>query len=485
MIGLQELNLGYKFPIEYWNCACLIADSGGAEQEENEEEEIELSTPVEIKTSNCYIEDFGEENENEEEFESLQQKKTKKVASSNYGKIASAIGKMNMSGIKVSLPDINNSTFTFSPDAKNHLIRYGLSGISRISKDLVQIILKGQPYNSLEDFLERVKVTKPQMVNLIKAGAFDSLCGNRIKAMEAYLRKVSDPKKRVTLQNMGMLIRFGLLSDELNFEQKVYNFNKYLKKMKVRDCYGLDNIAYNFYEQHYDVDDLRAGEDTESGFLILQLDWDKKYKKEMDKVRNYIKANKEELLNDLNDCLFQEQWNKYAQGNISKWEMDSVSYYYHEHELLRANDNLNGIVDFFNLPEEPAIDCIIPIKGRPVPLFKISRIAGTVLDRDKNKRTVTLLTKEGVVTAKIFGQVFSYYDKQLSERGVDGVKHVVEKSFFTRGNKIVVTGIRRGDQFIAKKYKRTPFHLVELIEKIDENGKIYSKGKRLGDEEDE
>lgn len=28
-IALQEMNLAYKNPIEFWNCACLIADSGG------------------------------------------------------------------------------------------------------------------------------------------------------------------------------------------------------------------------------------------------------------------------------------------------------------------------------------------------------------------------------------------------------------------------------------------------------------------------
>ena len=38
--------------------------------------------------------------------------------------------------------------------------------------------------------------------------------------------------------------------------------------------------------------------------------------------------------------------------------------------------------------------------------------------------------------------MFNYYDKQLSEKGFDGKKHVIEKGFFTRGNKVVITGIR-------------------------------------------
>ena len=108
---------------------------------------------------------------------------------------------------------------------------------------------------------------------------------------------------------------------------------------------------------------------------------------------------------------------------------------------------------------------------------------GTVLDKDKAKKTVTLLTKNGVVTVKIFGQVFSHYDKQLSERGADGKKHVIEKSWFSRGNKVVISGIRREDSFIAKKYAKTPWHLCELITEISSDGKIKLSGARKDDEE--
>ena len=113
-----------------------------------------------------------------------------------------------------------------------------------------------------------------------------------------------------------------------------------------------------------------------------------------------------------------------------------------------------------------------------VPILKIERIIGTVLDRDKSKRLVTLLTPSGVVTVKIFGAVFSEYDKQISQKGADGKKHVIEKSLFTRGNKIIVTGIRREDAFIAKKYSKTPFHLVEQIVDILPNGEITIRHER-------
>jgi DNA polymerase-3 subunit alpha len=97
-----------------------------------------------------------------------------------------------------------------------------------------------------------------------------------------------------------------------------------------------------------------------------------------------------------------------------------------------------------------------------IPIFKLHRIVGTVLDRDKSKKTVTLLTRDGVVTTKIYG-VFQQYDKQLSEKDAAGHKHVLEKSMFSRGNIIVVCGIRDEDEFRAKKYSKTPYHTIEQI----------------------
>ena len=495
LIALQEMNLAFKYPIIFWNCACLISDSGGAEIESNDEvlEENEISCVGEQKYYN-EMEEFGED-DSEDDIESSYEeedcdgypsevvvlkdgKKKKKVKTTNYGKIATAIGKMRMAGIEVAPPDINKSTYTFSPDVDHNIIRYGLSGISKIGEDLVKAILANRPYESIEDLTSKVKINKPQVINLIKSGAFDFL-GDRTEVMRQYVASISDQKKRVTLQNMKMLIDFRLLPDDLSFECKVFNFNKYLKKFKDGNYYDLDENSFPFYEANFDMDLL---ENTGNIFRIKQTSWDNIYKKNMDKVRPYVKAHQEELLNAINNRLMSETWNKYCLGSLSKWEMDSVSFYSHEHELINVKERDYGFNDFYDLPEEPGVEKVIFIKGKKIPLFKITRIMGTVLDKDKAKKTVTLLTKKGVVTVKIFGQVFSHYDKQLSERGADGKKHVTEKSWLSRGNKIIVTGIRREDSFIAKKYARTPYHLVELITKINEDGTIEVSGARAGEE---
>lgn len=482
LIALQEMNLAYRYPLMIWNTACLISDSGGAEvaDEETEEEDV-------YQEEVCYdnVVDFageaGEEDDEDEdeEDEGATAKKKKKQKSADYGRIASAIGKIKATGIEVAPPDINNSSFTFSPDVEHNTIRYGMSGITRIGEDLVKAIIAGRPYSSMDDFLSRIKVTKPQMVNLIKSGAFDCF-GERREQMRYYINKVSDTKKRITLQNMKMLSDFGLIDEEYDLQRRVYNFNKYIKKMKLdATYYGLDEVAMRFYEANFDMDKLIQDDNTESGFKIRQTAWDTIYQHHMDIIRPWVKKNANILLEQVNERLTSELWNKYCLGSLSKWEMDSVSFYSHEHELANVDLKAYGFSNFFDLSEEPDIDRIISIKGKQVPLFKIHRIIGTVLDRDKTKKTVTLLTTNGVVTVKIYGGVFSIYDKQISERGADGKKHVLEKSMFSRGNKIIVTGIRREDGFLAKKYRATPYHLVEQIVDVDEYGFIttHSRGE--------
>ena len=490
LIGLQEMNLAYRFPIIFWSCACLISDAGGEDEPEDEEEE--LPNCVEENYYN-EMEEFGPDDKDEDVEDSYEEedcdgypaevvvlkngKKKKKVKATNYGRIATAIGKMESAGIIVAPPDINKSGVMFSPDYVNSVIRYGLNGITRISADLIKEIIKNRPYESLNDFMNKVKTNKLQMINLIKSGAFDEF-GKRTEIMNQYLYAISDRKEVLNLRNMAGLIKMNLLPEELSFEIKVFNFNKYIRKSKEGDVIYLDSVAMRFYSENFSMDDLKLSDKPNFEFMIKEAVWKKVYDKYMNKPRDYIKAHQKELLDKVNEIAIKEQRDKYAQGTISKWEMDSISFYSHEHELANVKLDYYGVVDFFSLSEEPEVERVIPIKGHLVPLYRIFRIAGTVLDRDKNKKTVSLLTNEGVVSVSIFGPVFSTYDKQISEVGEDGHKHVKEKSWLSRGQKIIITGIRRGESFYAKKYKGTPYHLVELITDVAPDGTIITKQER-------
>ena len=165
--------------------------------------------------------------------------------------------------------------------------------------------------------------------------------------------------------------------------------------------------------------------------------------------------------------------------------MDSLSFYYHEHELAHVDKERYLISDFDNLPEEPQISEYYQYRGKSRPRFKLTRICGTVLDKDKNKHMISLLTPSGVVTVKFYKGQFSFYDKQISELNDDGTKTVLEKSWFGRGKKLLITGYRREEQFVPKKYADSAYrHTLQLINSIDDNGILKLQSDRIGEKDE-
>ena len=64
--------------------------------------------------------------------------------------------------------------------------------------------------------------------------------------------------------------------------------------------------------------------------------------------------------------------------------MDSLSFYYHDHELEKLRKDIYEIDDYFSLPDEPEIERSFSGKDNStINIFKLSRIAGTVIDKDK------------------------------------------------------------------------------------------------------
>jgi len=476
MVALQEMNLARFFPIIFWNTANLIVDSGGIQTVEYDEDG-EASLVVEAEPDEDPDEEEEEEQEEWEEENEVtegekEDKKKEKTKNIDYGKVASAIGRFGTYGIKVSPPNINGSSYTFTPVVSKNEILYGLRGITRLSISIIKDIMEKRPFASMDDFLERVKLNKIQMSNLIKCGAFDELVDlPREEIMAKYIDMIADKKQRLTLQNMQMLINYDLIPEELSFCKKLFLFNKFLKQQKKVENYQLNDAAINFIANNFSADYIS------NGVSISAVVWDNLYQKGMDPMRNYLKANKEEVLKKLNQALYDEMFNKYAAGSISHWEMESVSFYSHPHELAESQYLYD---DFFKLPEEPEVDYIFKGKdGNDVRVYKLRRIIGTVIDKNKMKNTVTLLTPTGVVNVKIYKNQYAMFDKQLSQKGIDGRKHVIEKSWFSRGTLLMVQGIRRGSDFIPKKRKDSFYPVISKITDIHEDGTLEFQTERM------
>ena len=77
------------------------------------------------------------------------------------------------------------------------------------------------------------------------------------------------------------------------------------------------------------------------------------------------------------------------------------------------------------------------------------------------------MTTDGVVNVKFTKEYYAMYNRQISEVQADGTKKVLEKGWFSRGTKILVTGYRREDTFVAKTYKSTSTHQLYRIANID------------------
>lgn len=468
IIGLQEMNLAYFYPVIYWNTANLIVDSASFAQEEVEEDE---DIVIEEDNDNSYETDDYDEYDYIEILDN--NGKTKKVKKTvDYGKISMAISRFKSYGIEVSPPDINKSKYTFTPDEKTNTISYGLRGITRISDDLIKEIIEHRPYSSIQEFKEKIKVNKLQLLNLIKSGAFDSIENkNRIELLKDFIWSVCDVKQRLTLQNMMALIDYNIIPEEMVQYKKIFLFNKFLKTQKQDDYYKLNDAAINFISKNFNADLI------DNGCEINQNIWDKTYKKAMDPMREYIKQHSTEMLEKLNQKIFNQEWEKYCQGNISKYEMDSIGFYYHEHELQVAAKNYD---DYYQLPDEPEIEYQFPSKnGSMIPIYKTHLLIGTVIDKDKTHNSISLLTPTGLVKVKIYKQQWPLYDKQISEKDEAGIKHVKEKSWLSRGNLLMVQGIKRDENFVLKKYKNSIYPVISKIIDVSNNGSLKFQFERM------
>ena len=156
--------------------------------------------------------------------------------------------------------------------------------------------------------------------------------------------------------------------------------------------------------------------------------------------------------------------------------MDSISFYYHEHELAAAASNYD---DFFELSEEPEVEySFSSSNGQEVKVFKLHKLIGTVIDKNKLKNSISLLTPTGVVQVKIYKNQYAIYDKQISQKGEDGHKKVLEKSWFSRGTMLMIQGIRRGDAFIPRKKKNSLYPIISKITDVSEDGELTFQYER-------
>jgi DNA polymerase-3 subunit alpha len=445
VIGVQEMNLVYRYGQLYWNTACLTINASA-----NEDNDDNKST--------------------------------------DYGSIAKAIGEMQSRGISITLPDINKAMFSFTPDFASNSIVFGLKGITNIGDDVAYSIVNNRPYNSMLDFLNKIDIKKVAMIYLIKGGAFDALENKpRTEIMNDYFNwlvsKEIENKTSLNMQNMNKIVEYDIVDEVDTRYIRYYNFNKYITnkdffvhKEGKKNFYIAKDKAFNYFEENY-VPHLIENVDyyySSDGIVFCKNSYDKVYKKRQEEFIKII--NNPNMINKYNNTarqLFVEDIvEKYCKGSISKWEMSALNFYYTSHELANVDRAKYNITDFNDIPEEPIIEGETTRGNKTFPKYKLFKIVGTVLEKNKHKHIVTLLTTNGVISVKFYEGAFIHYSKRISRNNEEGKKVVLEEPWIERGNLLMICGIRREDKFFPKKYYDSIYkHSVVLIEDVINNGR--------------
>ena len=143
----------------------------------------------------------------------------------NTTKISEYILTCRQMGIGILPPDINEGVSGFSVSGGN--IRYGLSAIKSIGRNVVDAIVRERelagPFTSLDDFVSRMsgkEVNKKTVENFIKAGAMDSLPGNRRQKLMV-VPEMMDQKSRerkTSMEGQLSLFDFAAEEDRENFQ---------------------------------------------------------------------------------------------------------------------------------------------------------------------------------------------------------------------------------------------------------------------------
>lgn len=433
VIGLQNLHLNLKYNPIYWQSACLNVDSG-----------------------------------------------TLDGGVIDYAKIGSAIGKMQAQGVSVSLPSINKSKLIFTPSADTNTIMYGLGAIKSINTDIAKQLISLRPFDSLEDFLAKTYgekvITNQHLIMLVKSGALDEF-GERKQVMMDVIRYITPIKESYTLGSVSKLIDSGVLQDRPEYPLILLRESFKKNVLRKETTPGTKTPHKIFRVKNMEKYSSLLGEiaviDIHNNYYeVDEKDFKREFEKQTKDLKEWLKT--PEVVDKVNRYDLNEQWKKYALGTYSAWEMESLSYYFHEHELAHVNEERYDLSKFYELPEEAVIERYNKWGDREIPIYELTSVVGVVLGKNDTRHSIDLLGVDGVFSVKYHSGNYSHYSKQIKKDG-----KVVDKSWFTRGQKLIIHGFRRGGQFVAKTYKHSVSqHTTKLITDITEDGYLYYQIER-------
>ncbi|RMF17394.1 MAG: DNA polymerase III subunit alpha, partial [Gammaproteobacteria bacterium] len=210
----------------------------------------------------------------------------------NTDKVVPLVEECRRMKLKLVLPDVNLSQYTFTVDEQNRIV-YGLGAIKGLGEGPVSAILEarksGGPFKDLFDFCKRVdlrKVNKRALEALIRSGAMDSIGPSRARLMASIPEALAMAEQQGRNEDTGMADLFGdvsLVEEGGDPYASTAHLQEWPDKEKLqleKETLGLYLTGHPFdgYEQEVrrmvrtPIGELQAGKGTQkaAGLVVAQ-----------------------------------------------------------------------------------------------------------------------------------------------------------------------------------------------------------------------
>lgn len=388
LILMIEMNIAFKWGVEYWQTACLSVNSG-------------LEGDV--------------------------------SKGADFGEVSTAVNSMKEDIVS---PDINKSQMKFI--AKDGKVLYALKPIMGLDVNTLDAIIENRPFKSLEDFYERLvetKLTSPKKaITLVKSGAFDNISDvDRRHTMANLVKLVIPQKDKITMTQLPYVRH--ILPNEFSNKLDLFDFrNRIEGRNKEQMNKDIEKIFISKYSKEVEFDFV-------DGELKIDMkSWKKFYDKSMKPLKEELK--KPLYAEEFTRQKRKEYWLEECSGSVAEWEIETILFNTDNFviDTEQVNDR-HRISEFRNLKDTP----LLGRNKRGFPEYELSAITGVVVNNNTQKKYISLLTKEsGVVIIKMNKKSYAKYHEKLEndgswfERGTKlvciGYKN--GESFQLRGNNI-------------------------------------------------
>lgn len=159
----------------------------------------------------------------------------------NTDKVVVLIEECRRMKLKLLLPDVNSSMYTFTVDDEGAIV-YGLGAIKGLGEGPVASIVEarktGGPFKHLFDFCARVdlrKVNKRAIEALIRSGALDALGPGRARIMASIEEAVQRAEQNSRNLNAGMADLFGEVVPEEEDSARLFEASSQVREWSLKE----------------------------------------------------------------------------------------------------------------------------------------------------------------------------------------------------------------------------------------------------------